>query len=89
MKRYVLIVALCVVSRAATGDSWQLQQIFTNRSFGTIAFNGDQYLCLEGMQVAGASKNLTDEERRAQPHAGGLFTFRVDVPGLAQPPFGG
>ena len=60
MKRYVLIVALCVVSRAATGDSWQLQQIFTNRSFGTIAFNGDQYLCLEGMQVAGASTNLTD-----------------------------
>ena len=39
--------------------------------------------------VASASKTLTDEERRDQPHAGGLFTFRVDVPGLAQPGFGG
>ena len=39
--------------------------------------------------VTSAGKNLTDEERARQPHAGGLFTFRVDVPGIAQPGFGG
>jgi sugar lactone lactonase YvrE len=39
--------------------------------------------------VTSAGKTLTDEERKAQPHAGGLFTFRVDVPGLVQPGFGG
>ena len=39
--------------------------------------------------VTSASKALTDEERQAQPHAGGLFTFRVDVPGIVQPSFGG
>lgn len=39
--------------------------------------------------VTSAGKNLTDTERAEQPHAGGLFTFRVDVPGLVQPAFGG
>ncbi len=39
--------------------------------------------------VTSAGKNLTDAERREQPHAGGLFTFRVDVPGLPQPGFAG
>ncbi|PQM28528.1 gluconolactonase [Sphingopyxis lindanitolerans] len=39
--------------------------------------------------VTSAGKTLTDEERARQPHAGGLFTFRVDVPGLVQPGFGG
>jgi sugar lactone lactonase YvrE len=39
--------------------------------------------------VTSSGKSLTDEERRDQPHAGGLFTFRVDVPGLAQPGFAG
>lgn len=38
--------------------------------------------------VTSAGKNLTDAERRDQPHAGGVFTFRVDVPGLIQPDFG-
>ena len=37
--------------------------------------------------VTSAGKNLTDEERKDQPHAGGLFTFRVDVPGVVQPGF--
>src|SRR3546814_11610860 len=32
--------------------------------------------------VTSAGKALTDEARADQPHAGGLFTFRVDVPGL-------
>ena len=39
--------------------------------------------------VTSAGKNLTEAERKAQPHAGGLFTFRVDVPGVIQPAFAG
>lgn len=51
-----------------------------------IAFGGDD-LCTAFVTSAG--KNLSDTERSDQPHAGGLFTFRVDVPGLAQPCFAG
>ena len=39
--------------------------------------------------VTSAGKELSDDARAAQPHAGGLFTFRVDVPGIVQPGFGG
>ena len=39
--------------------------------------------------VTSAGKDLSDGARAAQPHAGGLFTFRVDVPGIVQPGFGG
>src|SRR3546814_576493 len=39
--------------------------------------------------VTSAGKALTDEERADQPHAGGLFTFRVDVPGLPGARFAG
>lgn len=39
--------------------------------------------------VTSAGKDLSDDARAAQPHAGGLFTFRVDVPGIVQPCFGG
>jgi len=51
-----------------------------------LAFGGDD-LCTAFVTSAG--KNLTDGERQAQPHAGGVFTFRVDVPGLVQPGFAG
>lgn len=51
-----------------------------------IAFGGPD---LKTAFVTSAGKNLTDTERAAQPHAGGVFTFRVDVPGIAQPLFGG
>ncbi len=51
-----------------------------------IAFGGPD---LKTAFVTSAGKNLTDEERKAQPHAGGVFTFRVDAPGLAQSEFGG
>ncbi|ALH78898.1 SMP-30/gluconolactonase/LRE family protein [Sphingopyxis macrogoltabida] len=50
-----------------------------------IAFGGAD---MRTAFVTSAGKNLTDEERRAQPHAGGVFHFRVDVPGLIQPDFG-
>lgn len=39
--------------------------------------------------VTSAGKDLSDDARAAQPHAGDLFTFRVDVPGIVQPFFGG
>ncbi|WP_411340489.1 SMP-30/gluconolactonase/LRE family protein [Sphingopyxis sp. J-6] len=50
-----------------------------------IAFGGAD---MRTAFVTSAGKNLTDDERRAQPHAGGVFRFRVDVPGLTQPDFG-
>lgn len=39
--------------------------------------------------VTSAGKNLTDAERRDQPHAGGVFAFRVDTPGLPARAFAG
>ena len=50
-----------------------------------IAFGGPD---LQTAFVTSAGKNLTDEERLGQPHAGGVFTFGVDVPGLIQQEFG-
>lgn len=50
-----------------------------------IAFGGPD---LKTAFVTSAGKNLTDEERKAQPHAGGIFTFRSDTPGLIQQYFG-
>ena len=50
-----------------------------------IAFGGPD---LQTAFVTSAGKNLTDEERKTQPHAGSIFTFRVDVPGLIQQLFG-
>jgi len=51
-----------------------------------IAFGGAD---LKTAFVTSAGKNLTDEEREAQPHAGGVFSFDVEVPGLAQEMFAG
>lgn len=39
--------------------------------------------------VTSARKGLSPEQLEREPHAGGLFTFRVDVPGLIAPPFAG
>jgi sugar lactone lactonase YvrE len=50
-----------------------------------IAFGGPD---LQTAFVTSAGKNLTDEERAKQPHAGGVFSFDVDVPGLIQQLFG-
>lgn len=38
--------------------------------------------------VTTARTGLTDAELNAQPHAGDLFTFQVDVPGVAEHDFG-
>ena len=50
-----------------------------------LAFGGPD---LQTAFVTSAGKYLTDEERAKQPNAGGIFTFRVDVPGLIQQDFG-
>lgn len=50
-----------------------------------IAFGGPD---LRTAFVTSAGKNLTDEERLGQPHAGGIFSFRVETPGLIQRDFG-
>ncbi|MGO4379973.1 SMP-30/gluconolactonase/LRE family protein [Pseudoduganella sp. RAF53_2] len=49
-----------------------------------IAFGGQD---LRTVFVTTAWKGLTDAERAQYPLAGGVFTFRVDVPGLPQPLF--
>lgn len=46
-----------------------------------LAFAGDD---LRTVYVTTARKGLSPEEIAAQPLAGGLFTFRADVPGLPQ-----
>jgi sugar lactone lactonase YvrE len=49
-----------------------------------VAFGGPD---LRTVFVTTAWKGLTDAEREQYPLAGGVFTFRVDVPGQAQPLF--
>ena len=46
-----------------------------------LAFGGED---LRTMYVTSARKGLSQEELRAQPLAGSLFTFRADTPGLPQ-----
>ena len=49
-----------------------------------VAFGGDD---LKTLYVTTASVALTDEQRKEQPLAGGLFRVRVDVPGMMQNKF--
>jgi sugar lactone lactonase YvrE len=49
-----------------------------------IAFGGDD---LSTAFVTSAWTGLDAAARAAQPHAGGIFAFRVDTPGLAEHPF--
>jgi sugar lactone lactonase YvrE len=48
-----------------------------------IAFGGRD---LRTVYATTAAKGLSAEDRAAQPHAGDLFAFRTDVPGLPLPP---
>jgi sugar lactone lactonase YvrE len=48
-----------------------------------IAFGGGD---LRTAYATTAAKGLSAAERAAQTHAGDLFAFRVDVPGLPTPP---
>jgi len=47
-----------------------------------IAFGGRD---LRTVYATTAAKGLSEADRAAQPHAGDLFAFRTDVPGLALP----
>lgn len=51
-----------------------------------IAFGGDD---LRTAYVTTARTGLSDEQLSRERHAGAIFTFRVDVPGLPETPFGG
>ena len=51
-----------------------------------IAFGGEDR---RTAYVTTAREGLSDEELAAAPHSGGIFTFRVDVPGLPETPFAG
>ncbi|MEQ8309227.1 MAG: SMP-30/gluconolactonase/LRE family protein [Sphingopyxis sp.] len=74
-----------VVRLSPTGELLQTVELPVQRPT-MIAFGGAD---LKTAFVTSAGKNLSDEERKAQPHAGGIFTFGVEVPGLPQEMFGG
>jgi sugar lactone lactonase YvrE len=51
-----------------------------------ISFGGQD---LRTAFVTTARAGLNEEQLEREPHAGAIFTFRVDVPGLAEVPFSG
>jgi sugar lactone lactonase YvrE len=51
-----------------------------------ICFGGPDY---RTAYVTTARTGLSPEQLAAQPHAGAIFSFRVDVPGLPETPFAG
>ena len=74
-----------LVRLSSTGELIQTVELPVQRPT-MIAFGGPD---MRTAFVTSAGKGLTEAEREAQPHAGGLFAFRVDVPGLIQPGFAG
>lgn len=74
-----------VVRLSPAGELLQTVELPVQRPT-MIAFGGAD---MQTAFVTSAGKNLTDDERLGQPHAGGVFAFRVDVPGLVQPMFAG
>jgi len=52
----------------------------------SVAFVGDE---LRTLVVTTATADLDEDQRRAYPESGRLFTARVDVPGLPVPPWSG
>jgi sugar lactone lactonase YvrE len=51
-----------------------------------IVFGGPD---LRTAYVTSARTGLSEDQLAGQPHAGGIFSFRVDVPGLPEVPFAG
>jgi sugar lactone lactonase YvrE len=51
-----------------------------------LAFGGDD---LRTVYVTTARQQLDQDELRRHPHSGGIFSFRVTVPGLPEPMFAG
>ena len=52
----------------------------------SVAFGGAD---MDRIFITSASRDLTDAERTGQPNAGGLFSFRPGVRGVAEIPFAG
>jgi sugar lactone lactonase YvrE len=74
-----------VVRLSPAGELLQTLELPVQRPT-MIAFGGAD---MQTAFVTSAGKNLSDDERKAQPHAGGVFAFRVAVPGWVQPAFAG
>jgi sugar lactone lactonase YvrE len=58
--------------------------VMPTKNITCITFAGPD-LCTA--YVTTARIRLTEEELKAQPHAGGLFSFRTSIPGLKEPRF--
>ena len=69
------------IDRFAPGGQKLGEVRFPCSNITKLAFGGDD---LRTVYVTTARKGLSDGELAGQPLAGGLFTFRADVPGLAQ-----
>lgn len=69
-----------VVRLSSAGDILQTVALPTSRPT-MIAFGGDD---LRTAYVTSARTGLDNAQLAAQPHAGALFSFRVDVPGLPE-----
>jgi L-arabinonolactonase len=52
----------------------------------SVAFGGAD---LRTLYITTATRGLTDEELKAQPHAGAILAMRVDVPGVPEPEYAG
>jgi xylono-1,5-lactonase len=52
----------------------------------SVAFGGED---MDRIFISSASRDLTAEELRNQPNAGGLFSFKPGVCGIAELPFAG
>jgi sugar lactone lactonase YvrE len=67
------------------GDPLEVVDVPTSAT-SSCAFGGPD---LEDLYITTATHTLTDADRAAQPHAGGLFRYRPGVRGLPVPEFGG
>jgi sugar lactone lactonase YvrE len=74
-----------VVRLSPTGEILQTVVLPASRPT-MIAFGGAD---LRTAYVTSARTGLSDEDLAAQPHAGAIFSFPVDVPGLPETPFAG
>lgn len=52
----------------------------------SVAFGGPK---MDRLFITSAARDLSDAERKGQPHAGGLFAFYPGVKGIAEVPFAG
>jgi sugar lactone lactonase YvrE len=70
----------CVVRYAPDGSVDRIIELPVSR-VTCPAFGGDD---LKTLYITSAREGLSDEELALQPHAGSVFSIRVDVPGLPE-----